>query len=201
MAKKKSAPPQRIYQFKITLVDSKPPIWRRILVPEGTLDDLHEHIQTAMGWTNSHLHQFEIGRKRYGDPKLLDDSWDDSKIGNSLETKLEELFGGNRPTKKFLYTYDFGDGWDHQVDFEGVVPAEKRRKYPSCVEGKFACPPEDVGGVWGYYAFLEAIVDPNHAEHANYVEWIGDDFNPEEFDPAEASKAMRTGLPNWRDYL
>ena len=81
---------QVVYQFKITLLEARPSIWRRILVPDGTLDDLHEHIQTAMGWTNSHLHQFEIARKPYGDPELLDDEWSDSKATSSLETQLSE---------------------------------------------------------------------------------------------------------------
>lgn len=190
---------QVVYQFKITLLGAKPPIWRRILVPAGTLDDLHEQIQAAMGWTNSHLHQFEIGSRRYGDPEMLDDSWGESETINSLETQLSELLGGKRPPKKFHYTYDFGDGWEHQIEFEGTVSAEQGKKYPRCTAGKQACPPEDVGGIWGYYAFLEAISDPEHEEHDHYVEWVGDDFDPQEFSVEEATKAMRRGIPSWRD--
>jgi hypothetical protein len=201
--KKRTAVKSKIqvaYQFKITLLDTRPKIWRRILVPDGTLDDLHECIQTALGWTNSHLHQFEIGRKRYGDPELLDDDWSDSKITSSLETQLSELFGGKRPPKKISYMYDFGDGWEHLIEFEGAVPPESGKKYPCCVEGARACPPDDVGGVCGYAHFLEAIGDPKHEEHETYLEWIGGEFDPEAFNAAETTKAMRKGLPNWRDF-
>ena len=188
-----------VYQFKITLLDSRPPIWRRIVVADGTLDELHEHIQTAMGWTNSHLHEFEIGAKRYGDPEMLDDLWGEAKFASSLETKLSELFGGKRAPQKFHYTYDFGDGWEHRIEFEGTAPAEPGQKYPFCVKGKRACPPEDVGGVWGYVEFLEAVRNPKHEQYEFYLEWTGDDFDPEEFNPDEATKAMRKRLPNWRD--
>ena len=198
--KKHPAAKERIvYQFKITLLDSKPTIWRRILVPEGTLDDLHESIQTAMGWTNSHLHQFEIRRRRYGDPELLDDEWSDAKVTSSLETQLSELFSSKRPPRKLHYMYDFGDGWEHEVEFEGAAPAEAGKKYPCCIEGARACPPEDVGGIWGYPEFLEAIRNPKHEQHEFYLEWIGGAFDPEAFSAAEATKAMRKGMPNWRD--
>jgi hypothetical protein len=191
---------QTVYQFKITLLESRPPIWRRILIPDGTLDDLHESIQTAMGWTNSHLHEFEIGRKRYGDPELLGDDWNDSKAASSLDTQLSELFGGKRPPKKLHYMYDFGDGWEHLIEFEGAASAESDKKYPCCVDGARACPPDDCGGVWGYAHFLEAIGDPKHEEHDDLLEWIGGKFDSEKFSTAEATKAMRKGLPNWRDF-
>lgn len=189
-----------VYQFKITLLETQPPIWRRILVPDGTLDDLHEHIQTAMGWTNSHLHQFEIKGRIYGDPELLDDGMGDIEFVDALESKLSNHVGGRRRLKKFTYTYDFGDGWEHEIVFEGAAPAEAGKKYPCCIDGKRACPPEDVGGVWGYPEFLEAIRNPKHEEHESYLEWIGGAFDPEAFSAAEATKAMKKGLPNWRDY-
>lgn len=187
------------YQFKITLLETRPTIWRRILAPDGTLDGLHEHIQTAMGWTNSHLHQFEIRGRIYGDPELLDDGFGDIEFVDSRQTRLSALLAGKRLLRKFRYTYDFGDGWEHAIEFEGVVPAEAGKKYPCCIDGKRACPPEDVGGVWGYPEFLEAIRNPKHEEHESYLEWIGGEFDPEAFSAVEASKAMRKGLPNWRD--
>jgi hypothetical protein len=189
-----------VYQFKITLLETRPPIWRRILVSDGTLDDLHEHIQAAMGWTNSHLHEFEIKGRVYGDPELLDDGFGDIEFIDSLQTNLGDLLAGKRPLRKFRYSYDFGDGWEHAIEFEGVVPAESGKKYPCCLDGKRACPPEDVGGVWGYAEFLEAIRNPKHEEYESYLEWIGGEFDPEAFSEAEATKAMRKGLPNWRDY-
>jgi hypothetical protein len=188
------------YQFKITLLDYRPPIWRRIALPDGTLNDLHEAIQTAMGWTNSHLHQFEIGRKRYGDPEMLDDEWSDSKVTSTLDTQLSDLLGGKRPPRKIRYMYDFGDGWEHLIEFEGAAPLESSKKYPCCMDGARACPPEDCGGVWGYAHFLEVMGNPKHEEHEFLSEWIGGEFDPDEFSPAEATKAMRKGLPNWRDF-
>lgn len=192
--------PSVIYQFKITLLGFKPPIWRRIQVPDGTLDDLHEHIQTAMGWTNSHLHQFMIRGRRYGDPELLDDGFEDEhELADSTQTELSVLLAKARKLMKFSYEYDFGDSWEHEVVFEGVVAAEAGVRYPRCTDGACACPPEDVGGVWGYADFLEAIRDPKHEEHADMLEWIGGKFDPEKFSATAATKEMRRGLPNWRD--
>ena len=204
--KKRVAPPSRqpaknalVYQFKVTLLDVRPPIWRRILVPVGTLDDLHGAIQNAMGWTNSHLHQFDVDGRRYGDPEMLDDGFGDADFADSRKMTLSKLFGGARPPSKILYEYDFGDGWTHHIEFEGTQPAETGQKLPSCVAGKRSCPPEDIGGPWGYANFLEAIHDPQHEDHEMFVEWVGDDFDAEAFDLAEINKAMREGLPNWRD--
>lgn len=187
------------YQFKITLADYQPLIWRRILVPEGTLDDLHEWIQTAMGWTNSHLHQFTIRRKLYGDPMLLESDMFDIQLVDSLKTSLASLFDKPRPPKKFTYEYDFGDGWLHEVAFEGLTAPPPRTKLPCCLQGERSCPPEDVGGVWGYAEFLEAIRDPQHPDHAHYLEWASDDFDAEVFEVGETTQAMRRGLPSWRD--
>lgn len=196
--KKPAAKAPIVYQFKITLLESRPPIWRRILVPDGTLDELHELIQTAMGWTNSHLHQFEIGGHRYGAPDLLEDCWDDTEITNSQETKLSELLGGKQPPR-IHYMYDFGDGWEHEVAFEGTQPAEAGTEYPCCIDGAHACPPEDVGGVWGYAEFLEAIRNPKHEQHEWYLEWTDGEFDPEKFDAVETTEAMQIGLPSWHD--
>jgi hypothetical protein len=188
---------ERLYQFKITLLESQPPIWRRIQVKDSTLDKFHERIQTAMGWTNSHLHQFEIDGERYGDPELLDDGFEDFECVDSTVTKISEIVPKNGKRFQFKYEYDFGDGWEHEVLFEGCLKAEKGGRYPVCVEGERNCPPEDVGGVWGYAEFLEAIANPKHEQHDDFVEWAGD-FDPEEFDAGKTTKAMRRGLPDWR---
>lgn len=193
--------PSVIYQFKITLLGVTPPIWRRIQVPDGTLDDLHEHIQTAMGWTNSHLHQFMIRGHRYGDPQLLDNGFEDKDaLLDSTETELSVLLAKARKSMKFGYQYDFGDSWEHEVVFEGPIAAEPGVRYPRCVEGARACPPEDVGGVWGYADFLAAIRNPKHEEHETMLEWIGGKFDPDKFSAVAATTEMRRGLPNWRDY-
>ena len=188
-----------VYQFKITLNDTKPPIWRRIQVKDCTLDKLHEHIQTAMGWTNSHLHQFKIGGLLYGDPQLLLEGFeDDPEVINSLDTRLHDIVPEDGKGFKFEYEYDFGDGWEHEVLFEGCLRAEKGVRYPLCVEGERACPPEDVGGTYGYQEYLEAMADPEHEEHESFMEWSGP-FDPEAFDALKATKMMRRGLPNWRE--
>jgi len=188
-----------IYQFKITLQESQPPIWRRIQVGDCTLDTLHEHIQTAMGWTNSHLHQFEIEGQRYGDPQLMDDGFDD--FGNyidSTRTLISEFIPEDGKRFAFRYEYDFGDGWEHEILFEGCPQRDPRQKYPLCLEGARACPPEDVGGIGGYEEFVEAVADPEHERHHEFREWSGP-FDPDAFNAADLTKAMKKGLPNWRE--
>ena len=194
----KSKPTNAIYQFKITLLGSKPPIWRRIQVHDCTLDKLHEYIQTAMGWTNSHLHQFDVKGKRYGDPSLLGDGFEDVECVDSTKTLLSELLP--EPDKRFAfkYEYDFGDDWQHEVLFEGSPSVDPKAKYPLCLEGKRACPPEDCGGVWGYADFLEAIRNKTYDQHKDMLEWIGGRFDPETFDAKRATKEMKKGLPDWR---
>ncbi len=157
------ANPDLLYQFKITLLGFEPAIWRRIQVQDCTLDQLHEHIQTAMGWTNSHLHQFEIKGERYGDPDLLDDGFGDFHCFDLTATILSQILPKTKKRFSFKYEYDFGDGWKHEVLFEGRPPLEKYRKYPLCLEGEQACPPEDIGGVWGYADYLEALADPKQS--------------------------------------
>jgi hypothetical protein len=197
---RKSAPASatgEVYQLKITLTDPRPPVWRRIQVGDCTLDKIHEHLQTAMGWTNSHMHHFRIDGKLYGDPMLLAETFEELNYADSTRTRLSDIFleGGQR----FRFEYDFGDGWQHEVLFEGRLGAEPGKRYPLCVEGARACPPEDVGGVWGYVDFLEAIADPEDERHEELREWVGRKFDPEAFDPAKATRRMRSGLPDWRE--
>jgi hypothetical protein len=130
MAKATSGPAQvpvkeRVYQFKITLKGIKPPIWRRIQTKDCTLDQLHEHIQTAMGWTNSHLHQFEIEGEPYGDPTLMEDDFEEME--DSTATKLGDIVPEGTRRFRFMYEYDFGDSWEHEILFEGCLPAESAK--------------------------------------------------------------------------
>jgi hypothetical protein len=192
---------ERLYQFKVTLLGTHQPIWRRIQVKDGTLDKLHEHIQTAMGWTNSHLHDFQIGGKDYGDPLLMDENFEEFDYGDSTTTKLSDILPRTGKRFRFEYRYDFGDGWRHEVLFEGCVRAERGKRYPVCIAGARACPPEDVGGVWGYQEFLETIADPEHEDHDGLLAWAGGSFDPEAFDPAAATNRMKQGLPDWRRML
>ena len=175
-----------IYQLKIVL-QSKPPIWRRIQVKSDiTLDVLHQIIQTAMGWDDVHLHQFDVYGTFYSNPAFqVEETEDESRI------KLNRVL--TSPKGKFSYEYDFGDGWDHQIVLEKILPVEPETKYPCCLKGKRNCPPEDIGGIWSYQHFLAAVQDKNHPEHAEsleQLEWIGGDFDPEEFDLAEINEGL-----------
>ena len=176
----------QVFQIKVTLDNSSPPIWRRILVPgNATLEKLHDILQVAMGWTDSHLHQFIVGQTYYGEPhpEYGTEMRDEGRV------KLSQIVAG--AGFRFRYEYDFGDSWLHTLTVEKILPPEPGRQYPVCIEGKLACPPEDVGGMWGYYHFLEAIRDPEHPEHEDYLEWIGDDFDPEELDLDETNRILR----------
>lgn len=198
---KKSKPTDTIYQFKITLQESRPPIWRRIQVQDCTLDKLHEHIQTAMGWTNSHLHRFKVGDQQYADPELMQENFEEFGYQDSTTTKISDILPRTGKRFRFQYEYDFGDSWEHEVLFEGIVRAESKVKYPHCLEGARACPPDDCGGIWGYGDFVEAIQNPDHERHEELMEWVGGGFDPEAFDPEKATKAMRKGLPDWRSMM
>lgn len=136
--------------------------------------------------------------ERYGDPDLLDDGFGDFYSLDSTATILSQILPKTNKRFSFKYEYDFGDGWEHEILFEGQPPLEKNRKYPLCVEGEQACPPEDIGGVWGYAEYLEALADPKDECHEEFMEW-GGSFAPEEFDPKQATRDMKKGLPDWRE--
>jgi tetratricopeptide (TPR) repeat protein len=182
----RQAPGKAIYQLKVTLRGSKPPIWRRLLVPADTkLSKLHDILQTAMGWTDSHLHMFGVRDTHYGIPNP--DDWDE--VLDERKVTLAEVLPRERA--KLVYEYDFGDGWEHDVLVEKVLDAEPGVKYPACVAGKRACPPEDCGGVWGYANLVEAVNDPEHPEHDEMLEWLGGGFDPEAFDVERVSRALQ----------
>ncbi len=179
-----------IYQLKITLQGSKPPIWRRVKVPSDiSLHRLHKVIQTVMGWENCHLHQFIVGDSYYGEPDPYNDSGIfESKMNDDKKVRLSELVLGEGHW--FEYEYDFGDSWLHRVLVEKTLQPEPDVRYPRLIKGKRACPPEDVGGIWGYEEFLEAIRDPGHPEHREMLDWVGDKFDPEEFDMDEINQRL-----------
>ena len=182
-----------LYQLKITLRGSKPPIWRRVVVrADMSLDRLHTVIQIAMGWTGEHLHQFvggsAIGRTFYGrpDPESAD-------MGSEILNEKRYAVGDLAPAvrRKFTYEYDFGDSWEHQVAVEKVLPPDVAFKHPVCLAGANACPPEDCGGIWGYYNLLEILADPKHPEHEEMKDWMGGEFNPAEFDSDAVNAALK----------
>jgi hypothetical protein len=177
-----------VYQFKISLDGIKPTIWRRIQVPGNySFWDLHVAIQDAMGWEDYHLHEFQI--RKPGTQELMrigipddDFDWSRETLPDS-EIKISEYFTNENRIAR--YEYDFGDGWIHKIIFKKALEKESGQKYPKCIAGKRACPPEDVGGIGGYYSFLEIIGDPNHLEHERMLEWVGEEYDPEEFEPGE----------------
>jgi hypothetical protein len=176
----------KIYQIKITLRDSKPPIWRRLLVSGDTkLSELHSIIQEVMPWWDYHLHQFDVDGVFYSTPHPDDYH----EVVDERKTKLGDIAGSEGA--KFIYEYDFGDGWDHIIQVERILPPDPAQPLPVCIKGKRACPPEDVGGIWGYEVFLKAIKDPKHSEHDMYIEWIGAGFDPEEFDLEAVNERLR----------
>ena len=167
------------YQVKITLLDTNPPIWRTVLVPDTIiLDDFHEVIQDVMGWMDCHLHQFIAHEKSYG---LLDEEFDfDFEMEDESKYSLSHLLTKEKET--LIYEYDFGDCWRHKVLLEKILPYDAKLILPVCIKGKRACPPEDCGGTSGYEELLEIISDQKNPEYEEVLEWIGEDFDPEEFD-------------------
>lgn len=175
---------RKVYQFKITLEDAAPAIWRLVRVESDiTLRQLSCIIQAAMGWAGGHLHLFLIGGAQYGIPDE-----DSEGLKDDSQTVLGRLPVNN--LKKFIYEYDMGDGWRHKVELDAVMPAEPGKTYPLCLAGARACPPEDCGGIPGYEEFLEAIKDKKHPRHKELLDWIGGHYDPEHFDLEEANSAL-----------
>lgn len=178
-----------VLQLKITLADTTPPIWRRVLVDSNsTLDHLHEVIQAAFGWWSYHLHEFEVGRNRYGIPDL-DENWGEPPR-DERRTRLDAIASEG---SSFRYTYDFGDSWEHRVLVEKILPSTADIAVPACIDGRRACPPEDCGGTWGYRDLLEILTDPSNPEHDERREWLGREFDPELFDAQEFEDNLRNG--------
>ena len=174
-----------VYAIKVTLFGTSPPVWRRVLVPRDiTLRNLHKTLQTVMGWTNSHLHQFVFKRQKYSDPKhglgagIIDES----------RTRLEDLIC--TPGARMLYEYDFGDGWQHELLLEEVLLGEESFRQ-ICVAGQRNCPPEDCGGPHGFSELLKVLHDSTHPEHDDIREWVGEDFAPEYFTVDEINRTLR----------
>ncbi|MDO8727037.1 MAG: plasmid pRiA4b ORF-3 family protein [Candidatus Methanoperedens sp.] len=176
----------KVYQFKITLDDIKPPIWRRIQVPETyTFWDFHVAIQDAMGWLDYHLHEFEILNPANGlkvTIGLPDEEFPKRNLRDWAQ-KIADYFSLENPSADYIY--DFGDSWQNKIQLEKILPREDNVSYPVCIKGKRACPPEDCGGIGGYENLLEIIKDPYHKEHKQMLEWAGEEFDPEYFDPKE----------------
>jgi hypothetical protein len=184
-----------IARLKITLDDVKPAVLRRVEVPfDIRLDRLHLVIQAAMGWTNSHLYEIRAGgvgwSTPYPDVPLPNDVLDAGKA--RLGSVIEDI-----GTKKLTYLYDFGDGWEHSIRIERLVDPEPGVAYPRLVEAAGRCPPEDVGGPWGYAEFLEAVADPKHERHGELTEWIGENFDPKDVQTSSLADDVADLAKRW----
>jgi len=174
-------PNSSIYQLKITLLGIEPLIWRRLQVPSTMLlCCLHDGLQAVMGWTDSHLHQFEKDGKYWGLPE--NDEFGDLELLDESKVPVGKLLLAEGDS--LVYLYDFGDNWRHEVALEKIVPVDAAAAMPNpvCLDGKRRCPPEDVGGPSGYKEFLEVIFEPGHEEFEHYRQWAGDPVHAEEFD-------------------
>ena len=178
-------PGTKIYQLKLEMLEVEPLIWRRLLVRGSiTLAQLHDVIQAAMGWTNSHLHEFVVGQHSYSDPDFEID-----EARSEYRYRLARLAPRVRNT--IAYLYDFGDGWEHQIRVEAIIEDDKRYPgRPACLAGARNCPPEDCGGTGGYENFLEAIGNKKHPQHKELLQWVGGSFDPERFDLDEVNDLL-----------
>ena len=178
---------KQIYQLKISINDSKPSIWRRVLVYSDTLlPDLHRIVQTTMGWDNYHLHQFVHCNKFYAPPS--EDEADEFDAVDYSKIKLSSVI--KKENDRMEYEYDFGDGWEHIVLLEKILEVDAAIHYPICLEGEQKCPPEDCGGIWGYMEMLDILKDKNHEGYEQCIEWVGDDFDATDFDAAAINEKL-----------
>ena len=170
--------PQSVHQLKVTLLETEPPIWRRLQVASTiNLRRLHDVIQATMGWTQSHLYEFKADGVAYGEPTSEEDL---PPARHAKRTPLRQV--APEVGARLEYLYDFGDGWKHAVLVEAVLLPEPRVSYPRCLDGERACPPEDVGGIGGYEEFLRVIGNPRHPDYQDLMAWSGGHFDPEAFD-------------------
>jgi hypothetical protein len=176
-----------IFQIKMTLKGIDPPIWRRIHTPDCTLEELHEIIQVTMGWEFEHLYRFSIGGVDYAAPEMTSDE----EIEDACGTRLSAVLPIENHRPRFSYEYDFGDEWIHQLIVEERLLPKEGAKYPICVGGQRACPPEDCGGPWAYAEFVEAVGNPDHPRHEELLEWVGGEFDPERFDQQAVNNELR----------
>ncbi len=190
MAAKTIKMPSRIFELEISLSDTKPRIWRRVVVPyDIKLGKLHDVIQTVFGWTDSHLHAFTANDGTHYCPPDPYSGDFDNDFCDERKAKLTDLVTGEK--QSFMYQYDFGDDWVHTAKVTKTYAPAAGVKYPVCLAGKRACPPEDIGGVWGYEDYCKALKDPDNEEYEDILECMGTDFDPEEFNLEQINEQMR----------
>ena len=183
-------PPKLVtYQLRVALKGSKPTIWRRFrMSPARSLADLHGVVQAVMGWEDSHLHVFKEGSRRFSIPFPGLDDWGEPDL-DSRKYRIRQLL---RREKDWIdYTYDFGDCWRHRITLQKILPVDRKVRLPVCVSGRRRCPPEDSGGLWGYYRNLRIMQDPEHPEYEDIRDWMGRDFDPDQFSVKEVNARLR----------
>ena len=185
-------------EVHVVLNDIEPAIWRRLIVPlNTTLAELHHFLQAAMGWTDSHLHEFDIGGLRYGNIEMLNEDRfeDDAQAFDAAQVRLKDF--SRKPGTTFTYIYDFGDNWRHTITLEKLVAITPTPKTASCIDGARCCPPEDVGSISGYEEFLRVLASTDaedREEQRDLKRWSGGKFDPERFDLAKTDKKVRAPL-------
>ena len=178
-------------QLKVTLLEIRPAIWRRLLVPASIkLPKFHTVLQVAFDWTNSHLHAFRVGDESYEAyyPETWEDPFGGTERHDESKFRLCDLLHGKGD--RLVYEYDFGDSWQHEVRVEQVLPVN-RPEPVACLAGARAAPPEDCGSVPGYYELVEAMADPQHPERDRLLEWLGEPYDPEAFDLATIAALLK----------
>ena len=176
-----------IYQIHIAIKGFKPKIWRRILVKSDVLlPNLHKILQTTMGWTNVHRHQFIKGRDYYASPSVA--GFDKETTLDYRKIRLDRLVQNKKD--KFEYEYDFGDGWLHEILLEKIFPIDSEIFYPLCLGGEMHSPKEDVGGVIGYANMLKILKNPLHEEYADFLIWVGENYDSSSFDIVEVNQLL-----------
>ena len=182
----------KMYQLKITLAHVAPAVWRRLLVRgDAKLGFLHAVIQVAMGWTNSHLHQFTINGERYSDSEIMQyDGFGEEPDLDEEQTALMVVV--SRQRSQFVYEYDFGDSWEHIITLEEISKLDASCDfYAKCLDGGRSGPPDDCGGAWGYEDLIKIINNPKHEEHEEMMEWLGGKFDPNAFDMDKINKCLK----------
>ncbi len=178
-------PAKRCLQLRIRLLEVRPPIWRRVLVPATiTLDRLYAVVREAMGWSDMHLHEFQLGRGRWGDVDLEDDG---GRLLDEFDVRLRSIV---QPGDRLQYVYDLGDNWRHEIVLEGEVEGIPGELYPLCLDGVGACPPEDCGGIGGFRELLEALAHPRTRRHRDLLHWLGGPFDPNAFSVEEVNARL-----------
>jgi hypothetical protein len=191
--------PFSVYYLRVTLEDSKPAIWRDILVPNDlTLEGLHYVIQAVMGWGNCHRHQFIAENVIYTNDLLHneDDEYglldgEDLEKQDRSEKKYTVAHLLSKEDDTIIYEYDLGDSWTHQVKLKKILPVDANAHQPRCIKGEKACPPEDCGGIWGYTDMLDTLRNTEHSENTQILAWFGEDFNPDHFDIEAVNRTLR----------